>query len=63
MTKSFLELKSRMTLEAQARAAAKADALRAEMPSQEIRQAQGLSQKMLAEVLKVNQLNTGQHTA
>lgn len=33
MTKSFLELKSRMTPEAQARAAAKAAILRAEMPS------------------------------
>lgn len=55
MTKSFLELKSRMTPEAQARAAAKAAILRAEMPLQKIGQARGLSQKMLAEVLKVNQ--------
>lgn len=50
-----------MTLEAQARAAAKADALRAEMPSQKIQQARGLYQKMLAEVSKVNRLSTGQY--
>jgi transcriptional regulator with XRE-family HTH domain len=55
MAKKFSELRSRMTPEAQARASAKAAALRAEMPLQEIRQARGLSQKMLAEVLKVNQ--------
>lgn len=54
-TKSFLEPKFRMTPEAQARAIAKAAAMRTEMPLQEIRQARGLSQKMLAEVLKVNQ--------
>lgn len=55
MAKKFSELRSRMTPEAQARASAKAAALRTEMPLQEIRQARGLSQKMLAEVLKVNQ--------
>jgi predicted XRE-type DNA-binding protein len=55
MAKKFSELRSRMTPEAQAGAAAKAAAMRSEMPLQEIRQARGLSQKMLAEVLKVNQ--------
>ena len=44
-----------MMPEAQARAAAKAETLRAGMPLQEIRQARGLFQKMLAKVLKVNQ--------
>lgn len=44
-----------MTPEAQARAAAKASKLLAEMPLNELRQARGLSQKMLAEVLHVQQ--------
>jgi predicted transcriptional regulator len=37
------------------RAKARADALLAEMPLQELRQARGLSQKMLAELLHVQQ--------
>ena len=55
MAKKFSELRSLMTPEAQARATTQAAVMRAEMPLQEIRQARGLSQKMLAEVLKVNQ--------
>jgi predicted XRE-type DNA-binding protein len=55
MTKKFAELRSRMSPESQARAEAKAQAMLAEMPLNELRQARGLSQKMLAEVLHVQQ--------
>ena len=41
--------------EARARAGTKAQAMLAEMPLNELRQARGLSQKMLAEVLHVQQ--------
>ncbi|MDD5028366.1 MAG: XRE family transcriptional regulator [Rhodoferax sp.] len=44
-----------MTPAAQARSAAKAEILLAEMPLNELRQARGLSQKMLADVLHVQQ--------
>ena len=44
-----------MRPESQARAKAKTKALLAEMPLNELRQARGLSQKMLAEVLHVQQ--------
>lgn len=44
-----------MTPEAQAQVEAKAQAMLAEMPLNELRQARGLSQKMLAEVLHVQQ--------
>ena len=53
MAKKFSELRSRMSPEAQARAEAQAQAMLAEMPLNELRQARGLSQKMLAEVLHV----------
>ena len=55
MAKKFSELRSRMSPESQARAEAKAQAMLAEMPLNELRQARGLSQKMLAEVLHVQQ--------
>ncbi len=55
MAKKFSELRSRMSPAAQTRAAAKARAMLAEMPLNELRQARGLSQKMLAEVLHVQQ--------
>lgn len=55
MAKKFETLRSRMKPEAQARAQARAQALLAEMPLHELRQARGLSQKMLAEVLHVQQ--------
>lgn len=55
MAKKFSELRDRMSPEAQARAEARAQALLAEMPLHELRQARGLSQKMLAEVLHVQQ--------
>lgn len=55
MAKKFSELRSRMLPEARARAGMKAKAMLAEMPLTELRQARGLSQKMLAEVLHVQQ--------
>jgi predicted XRE-type DNA-binding protein len=55
MAKQFTLLRSRMSPESQARAEAKAHVMLAEMPLNELRQARGLSQKMLAEVLHVQQ--------
>ncbi len=55
MTKKFANLRARMTPESQARASEKAHAMLAEMPLNELRQARGLSQKMLAEVLHIQQ--------
>lgn len=55
MTKKFANLRARMTPESQARANEKARAMLAEMPLNELRQARGLSQKMLAEVLHIQQ--------
>lgn len=55
MTKKFAELRAKMSPESRARAEAKAEAMLAEMPLNELRQARGLSQKMLAEVLHVQQ--------
>ena len=55
MAKKFAELRGRMPPESSARAEAKAQAMLAEMPLNELRQARGLSQKMLAEVLHVQQ--------
>ena len=55
MAKKFAELRARMPPQAQARAQAKAQAMLTEMPLNELRQARGLSQKMLAEVLHVQQ--------
>jgi DNA-binding XRE family transcriptional regulator len=55
MAKKFANLRSQMKPESQARARAMTSALLAEMPLNELRQARGLSQKMLAEVLHVQQ--------
>ena len=55
MAKKFSELRARMSPESQARAEAKARVILAEMPFNELRQARGLSQKMLAQVLHVQQ--------
>lgn len=55
MTKKFSTLRAKMTPESQARANEKAHAMLAEMPLNELRQARGLSQKMLAEVLHIQQ--------
>ena len=55
MVKKFADLRAQMNPGSQARAEAKAQAMLAEMPLNELRQARGLSQKMLAEVLHVQQ--------
>ena len=55
MVKKFAALRAQMSPESQARTEAKARAMLAEMPLNELRQARGLSQKMLAEVLHVQQ--------
>ena len=55
MAKKFAALRAQMSPGSQARTEAKAQAMLAEMPLNELRQARGLSQKMLAEVLHVQQ--------
>lgn len=55
MAKNFSDLRAQMSPESRARAEAKAEVMLAEMPLNELRQARGLSQKMLAEVLHVQQ--------
>ena len=55
MANKFSDLRANMKPEAQKRAASMAQTMLAEMPLNELRQARGLSQKMLAEVLKVQQ--------
>ncbi len=55
MAKKFADLRAKMSPEAQARSEAKAKAMLAAMPLYELRQARGLSQKMLADVLHVQQ--------
>ncbi|MBG3931995.1 XRE family transcriptional regulator, partial [Pseudomonas aeruginosa] len=55
MVKKFSDLRAQMSPEAQTRVEAKAQELLAEMPLNELRQARGLSQKMLSEVLQVQQ--------
>ena len=55
MAKKFADLRAQMPPESQARSEAKAQEMLAEMPLNEVRQARGLSQKMLAEVLHVQQ--------
>lgn len=55
MVRRFSELRAKMSPDAQARAHAQAEAMLAEMPLDELRQARGLSQKYLAEVLGVQQ--------
>jgi len=55
MAKKFSELRNRMSPEARGRAKAKAKAMLAEMPLQELRQARGLSQQQLANLLDVQQ--------
>lgn len=55
MAKKFNDLRAKMSPESQARAEIKAKAMLAEMPLNELRQARGLSQKMLAEILHVQQ--------
>lgn len=55
MARKFADLRGQMSPDAQARAEARAQAMLAEMPLNELRQARGLSQKMLAEILHVQQ--------
>ena len=55
MTKKFATLRAKMTPESRVRANEEANAMLAEMPLHELRQARGLSQKMLAEVLQIQQ--------
>ena len=55
MAKKFSELRAAMSLEARSRASELAQTMLNEMPLHELRQARGLSQKMLAEVLHVQQ--------
>ena len=55
MAKKFAELRAKMAPESQARAAEKTQSMLSEMPLDELRQARGLSQRMLAEILHVQQ--------
>jgi predicted transcriptional regulator len=55
MAKKFSQLRTKMSIESQEQSAVKAEAMLAEMPLNELRQARGLSQKMLADVLHVQQ--------
>ena len=55
MAKKFSDLRAKMKPGAQKRADSIAQTLLAEMPLNELRQARGLSQKMLAQVLHVQQ--------
>jgi DNA-binding XRE family transcriptional regulator len=55
MAKKFSDLRSKMKPQAQKRSHLMAKTMLAEMPLNELRQARGLSQKMLAELLQVQQ--------
>ena len=55
MAKKFAELRAQMPPQSQALAAEQSRMILAEMPLYELRQARGLSQKMLAELLHVQQ--------
>ena len=55
MAKNFRVLREGMSADAQERSAKLAQAMLDEMPLHELRQARGLSQKMLADVLHVQQ--------
>lgn len=55
MANKFSELRAKMKPEARERAELMAQTMLAEMPLNELRKARGLSQKMLAEVLHVQQ--------
>jgi predicted XRE-type DNA-binding protein len=55
MTKKFSSLRNAMSEQAQAEAAGRVEVILAEMPLYELRRARGLSQKMLAETLRVQQ--------
>ena len=55
MTKKFSNLRQKMTPEARAKSQAKARGMLKELPMHELRQARGLSQQELAEILHVKQ--------
>ncbi|MEF8697730.1 MAG: XRE family transcriptional regulator [Candidatus Accumulibacter sp. UW20] len=55
MAKKFADLRAQISPDSQFSAEVRAPAILAEMPLNELRQARGLSQKMLAEVLRVQQ--------
>ncbi len=55
MAKNFNTLKATLSPEAQAKAAQKTEQMLQEMPLHELRQARGLSQKMMAEALHIQQ--------
>lgn len=55
MTKKFSELRERMSPQARAQANVLARTMLEAMPLNELRQARGLSQKMLADVLHIQQ--------
>jgi predicted XRE-type DNA-binding protein len=55
MAKKFSELRAKMAPDARAQAERQTQAMLAEMPLHELRRARGLSQKMLAEALHVQQ--------
>ena len=55
MTKNFDTLKAKLGPEAQRLVRVKAKQMLAEMPLNELRQARGLSQKMMAEMLHIQQ--------
>ena len=55
MTKKFSSLRNAMSKQAQAEVSEQVEAIMAEMPLHELRRARGLSQKVLAETLKVQQ--------
>jgi DNA-binding XRE family transcriptional regulator len=55
MAKKFSELRAKMSPDSRQRSDAIAQTMLAEMPLNELRQARGLSQKMLADVLHVQQ--------
>lgn len=55
MAKNFTALRAKMSPESRGRAEAKASVMLAEMPLNELRQARGLSQVVLAKLLNVQQ--------
>lgn len=57
MARKFSELRAAMPAASRARAKARAQAMLAEMPLQELRHARGLSQETLAAALHVRQAN------
>jgi ribosome-binding protein aMBF1 (putative translation factor) len=55
MAKKFSDLRAKMSPQARDQASAKASAMLLEMPLHELRRARGMSQKVLAETLNVQQ--------